>query len=281
MNIPKPKYLCEEIKYYFEQEEGKNKFNSLEKNILDLLILSLTQSEKYIFSEDYALYLEDVAELANAYDHELEKNKFFKKHKLSNTNISIEIIDNLINSAGEESELNNIFQIINKDHPLFKKLMEMLNIKRSENEDMNLCLFYRKNKKGEWTIPVKTLLIYEDGRKQIVDIFPKLAFSLNNSINSMDQKESLEGFFNGLFDLFVNSSKILGNSKVEFIFIAPPKKNKKRKMNLYGYKVAHIFLKKPFISLRNNQGIYMLLKSKNKKFNQHIKNLNNNLFLKR
>ena len=99
-------------------------------------------------------------------------------------------------------------------------------------------------------------------------------------MQSLDQRDSLGGFIDGLFDLFSNASRIIGNSKVEFLYI-PPSKNKKRKKSYYAYKVAHIFLKKPLISLKTNQGAFVAQKLRRKNFNDNIKNIRSNLFFKK
>ena len=104
-------------------------------------------------------------------------------------------------------------------------------------------------------------------------------------MQSLDHKDSLGEFVAGLFDLFVFASKILGNKKMEYIYIPPSKKknnkknNKKRK--LYYYKIAHIFLNKPKITINSDQGKTVSLKLKKQSFNDSIKKIKNNLFFKK
>jgi len=189
MNIPQPQYLCEQIQDYFIQNKKHEKFNSLERNIIELLMTSLERSEKYIFSDDFNLYLEG---LENIKDFELDKERFFKKYKIKDVNIAIEYIEKNTDVLSENlvsKEVLNILQILDRSHPLFKKLMEMLNYQISKNREAKLLLYYRKDQSNEkWGIPVQTILVFNDGTRQNIDIFPRLAFELNNSMQSTDQR---------------------------------------------------------------------------------------------
>jgi hypothetical protein len=275
MNIPKPQYLITEIQDYFAKN---NDLNTIEKDIVNLLVQSLDESEKNIFSEDFSMYYDEIDTIV---DFDLDKKLFFETYKIKNLNVSIEFVENILDSQKNYKEIKNIIQFLDRKHPLFIKLMEMLNINIDKYEEGKLILYYRKDYlSSNWNIPVQTILVFEDGEKMNIDIFPRLAFELNNSLQSMSHKDSLGEFVNGLFDLFLLSSKILGNNKMEYIYI-PPRKNKKNKKRSYYYKIAHIFLKKPNITMSSNQGKIVSLKLRKKEFSDCMKKIKSNLFLKK
>ena len=282
MNIPKPEYLINDIQDYFIDKKNIEKFSNLEQKILLTLLESIEDSDKYIFSDDFLLYLEEIEDFGFI----LNTDTNYDTYKLSQNNIAIEFVENLKDSHGNIKETKNILQILDRKHPLFIKLFEMLADKIKKDLEAKLLLYYRDDYLTEgWSVPIKTILVYEDGTRQSIDVFSQQAFKMNNQMQSQDQKDSLGEFLNGLFDLFTSISQIIGNPKMEFIFIPKPSKNSKKKFKnkrrKYNYKVAHIFLKKPKITLNTNEGKFQNYKLKKKNFSYNIKNIRNNLFLKK
>lgn len=282
MNIPKPEYLINDIQNHFIDEKNIENFSNLEQKILLTLLDSIENSEKYIFSDDFLLYLDEIEN----FDFILNTDTNYEKYKLTHNNIAIEFIESLKDSQGNIKETKNILQILDKKHPLFIKIFEMLADKIKNHLEAKLLLYYRDDYLTEgWSIPIKTILVYEDGTSQIIDLFPQQAFKMNNQIQSEDQQDSLGGFLEGLFDLFTSISQIIGNPKMEYIYIPKPSKKSRKKFKnkrkKYNYKVAHIFLKKPKITLNTNEGKFQSYKLKKKNFSYNIKNIRNNLFLKK
>lgn len=280
MNLKKTYYLNNQIQEYFNKEENIDNFSQVEKKILDILLSSLNESEKYIFSEDFSLYLDEMEDFYVP----VEVDKIYNNFKIKPNNISVEYVEEIIDSKGELKSIENIIQILDRRNSHFNVLFEILPEKIKNNLEAKILFYYRKDYLSEhWSIPVKTIIVYEDGTKQSIDLFSKQAFEMNNNLQAKDQQDSLGQFIEGLFDLFNDISRIIGNPKIEFLYIPPSiKKNKRkrRKRPTYGYRLAHIFIKKPEITLRTNQGAFQHYKFKKKGFSDSIKNLRKNLFLK-
>lgn len=281
MNIPKPEYLINNIQDYFIEGKNIDKYSNLEKKILETLLDSLNDSDKYIFSDDFLLYIDELEDFGLVIN-----NDNYDNYKLSQNNICIEYIENLEDSKGNIKEIKNIFQILDRKHPLFIKLFEMLADNIKKNLEAKLLLYYREDYLTEgWSVPVKTVLVYEDCSKQYIDIFPQQVFKMNNQLQSQDKQESLGEFLNGIFDLFSSISQLIGHPKMEFIYIPKPSKNSRKKSKSkrkkYNYRVAHIFLKKPKITITTDEGKFQHYKLKKKSFSYNIKNIRNNLFLKK
>ena len=282
MNIPKPEYLINDIQDYFIDGKKIDKYSNLEQKILETLLESLNDSDKFIFSDDFMLYLEELEDFGFV----LHNDTNYDNYKLIQNNICIEYIENIKDSKGNIKEIKNIFQILDRKHPLFIKLFEMLADNIKKNLEAKLLLYYRDDYLTEgWSIPIKTVLVYEDGSKQFINLFPQQVFKMNNQMQAQDQKDSLGQFLSGIFDLFSGISQLIGHPKMEFIFIPKPSKNSKKKSKSkrrrYNYRVAHIFLKKPKIILTSNEGKFQHYKLKKKNFSYNIKNIRNSLFLKK
>lgn len=282
MNIPKPEYLVNEILDYFIENENIKNYSNLEQKVLSTLLESLDNTNKYIFSDDFLLYLDEIEDL----NFILNSDTNYDNYKIIQNNICIEFIEKIKDLKGNVKEIKNIFQILDRKHPLFIKLFEMLTDKIKKNLEAKLLLYYREDYlKEDWSIPIKTILVYEDGTRQSIDLFPQQVFKMNNQNQSQDQKDSLSQFLDGLFDLFSGISQLIGHPKMEFIYIPKPSKKSgkrfKSKRRKYNYKVAHIFLKKPKITINNNEGKFQSYKLKKKNFSYNIKNIKSNLFLKK
>jgi hypothetical protein len=282
LNIPKPEYLVNEILDYFIENENIKNYSNLEQKVLSTLLESLDNTNKYIFSDDFLLYLDEIEDL----NFILNSDTNYDNYKIIQNNICIEFIEKIKDLKGNVKEIKNIFQILDRKHPLFIKLFEMLTDKIKKNLEAKLLLYYREDYlKEDWSIPIKTILVYEDGTRQSIDLFPQQVFKMNNQNQSQDQKDSLSQFLDGLFDLFSGISQLIGHPKMEFIYIPKPSKKSgkrfKSKRRKYNYKVAHIFLKKPKITINNNEGKFQSYKLKKKNFSYNIKNIKSNLFLKK
>lgn len=139
-NLYTKEYINELQKINNEEE----RISSVEAAIISLLVEILESSQKYVFPNDFYKYNEDynINNIKKNYDffHQLSKYEF------EEDNLSIEISENNNSYLGNINSIKNIINILNRNHPLFKKLIDILMFKLRDLEARALFL-YRKEKK--------------------------------------------------------------------------------------------------------------------------------------
>lgn len=254
----KPNYLIDELVSYYKNKDFKN----LDKVIINCFIEILENSEKYLF---HNLFENFIYEMSDPYSDEpfIKNIEFFKSiHSIEFTNPT--------------TNIETIICFVNFKHPLFKKLINILGMDYTISKDENvLVLYFEKNNKNEWMFPYKTIYIKDDGEWDEIKIFNKPKnLDENTELNEGDILKSLLG---GLFDLCKSIIKTFNNNN-EYVFIPPIYKSKYNKG--YVYKINQTFLRKPKNNLKNNQGISMSIKNKNKIFESNKQKIEKTTFIR-
>lgn len=264
MYISRPNYSISEITSQFK---NKKDIPSVERGVSFCLFDILEDSDKFLISDLFPYYIEEFETDKTNEGTETSTGK--SQLKPFNENISFEYFDKNI-----DKEV--LINIIGLNHPLYLKLLTLLGKKESIKKEGYMIVYYFKSE-NEWGIPVETIIIEENDKKTIVQLFPTKSFSMNNSAFSDEQSDSLQGFISGLFNIFSNLIRIFTNKKIEYINL--PAKNKQNK-NTYLYKIPHIFLNLPVNNIKNNEALSMKIRTENKFFDNNIKILKNKLYFK-
>lgn len=280
-NLYTKEYINELQKINNEEE----RISSVEAAIISLLVEILESSQKYVFPDDFYKYNEDynINNIKKNYDffHQLSKYEF------EEDNLSIEISENNNSYLGNINSIKNIINILNRNHPLFKKLIDILMFKLRDLEARALFLYRKeKNEESKWSIPVQIVIFYSDGTSENIDIFKSKAFKMNNSARSLEQQQAINLYQQYLQNIYLNSLYIIGKPEMEYMYYKGESNTLYKIPSYFTFNLHHSTLETQ--SLSNNykrenkeeiekENIY---KEENKLFNDKMKSIGKFLFFK-
>ncbi len=226
MNNLKPQYLYEEFSEFYNKEyisslqktnEEDERISSVEAAIISLLVEILNDSQKYLFTHDFYKYNEDlnIDKIKRNYDffHQLSK------YELEEDNLSIEICETSTSYQGSINSIKTIINLLNRNHPLFKKLIDILMFKLRDLEARAMFLYRKeKNSDSKWSIPVQIIVFYSDGTTETIDIFKSKAFKMNNSVRSLEQQQALNLYQQYLQNIYLNTLFLIGKENMEYLY---------------------------------------------------------------
>lgn len=226
MNNLKPQYLYEEFSEFYNKEyisslqktnEEDERISSVEAAIISLLVEILNDSQKYLFTHDFYKYNEDlnINKIKRNYDffHQLSK------YELEEDNLSIEICESSTSYQGSINSIKTIINLLNRNHPLFKKLIDILMFKLRDLEARAMFLYRKeKNSDSKWSIPVQIIVFYSDGTTETIDIFKSKAFKMNNSARSLEQQQALNLYQQYLQNIYLNTLFLIGKENMEYLY---------------------------------------------------------------
>lgn len=226
MNNLKPQYLYEEFSEFYNKEyisslqktnEEDERISSVEAAIISLLVDILNDSQKYLFTHDFYKYNEDlnIDKIKRNYDffHQLSK------YELEEDNLSIEICETSTSYQGSINSIKTIINLLNRNHPLFKKLIDILMFKLRDLEARAMFLYRKeKNSDSKWSIPVQIIVFYSDGTTETIDIFKSKAFKMNNSARTLEQQQALNLYQQYLQNIYLNTLFLIGKENMEYLY---------------------------------------------------------------
>lgn len=225
MNNLKPQYLYKEFSEFYNKEHINNlqkineedRISSVEATIISLLVDILNESQKYVFPHNFYQYNENqnIDKVKKNYDffHQLSKYQF------EEDNLSIEICENSLSYQGSISSIKSIINILDRNHPLFKKLIDMLLFKLRDLEAKAMFLYRKeKNEDSKWSIPVQIIIFYSDGTTETIDLFKSKAFKMINSARSLEQQQALNVYQQYLQNIYLNTLFLIGKNDMEYLY---------------------------------------------------------------
>ncbi len=232
MNNLKPQYLYEEFSNFYNKEyindlqktNEEDRISSVEATIISLLVDILNESQKYLFTYDFYKYNE------NLNIDKIKKNHDFfhqlSKYQFEEDNLSIEICENSISYQGSISSIKTIINLLDRNHPLFKKLIDILMFKLRDLEARAMFLYRKeKNEDKKWSIPVQIIIFYSDGTSETIDLFKSKAFKMNNSTRTLEQQQAINLYQQYLNNIYLNTLFLIGKPNMEYLYYKNNNKN--------------------------------------------------------